>query len=141
MKKDQIKKAGLKVTQPRMKILELLQDHPEDHMSAEDVYKKLLEKDSEIGLATIYRVLTQFEQAGLVERHHFEGQQSIFELNRGDHHDHIVCLDCGQVEEFEDEVIEQRQHDVAQAKGFHLQRHALTLYGHCQRKDCPHRAA
>ncbi|MBF0255139.1 MAG: ferric iron uptake transcriptional regulator [Gammaproteobacteria bacterium] len=137
MKKEQIKNAGLKVTMPRMKILALLEEHSDDHFSAEDVYKTLLANDDEIGLATIYRVLTQFEEAGLVTRHHFEGQQSIFELNRGDHHDHILCLDCGQVEEFEDETIEKRQHLVAKTKGFDLVRHALTLYGHCQRTDCP----
>ncbi|QFY90907.1 ferric iron uptake transcriptional regulator [Magnetovirga frankeli] len=139
MRKDQIKKAGLKVTQPRMKILNLLENHADEHYSAEDVYRKLLDTGDDLGLATIYRVLTQFEEAGLVVRHHFEGQQSIFELNRGDHHDHILCIDCGQVEEFEDEVIERRQHDIAEGMGFGLKRHALTLYGHCQRKDCPNR--
>lgn len=139
MKNEQIRSAGLKVTLPRVKILELLERHADNHLSAEDVYKLLLDDKEEIGLATVYRVLTQFEEAGLVKRHHFESGQSIFELNSGLHHDHILCLDCGHVEEFLDEVIEKRQHDVAEKMGFELERHVLTLYGTCQQADCPRR--
>ncbi len=107
-------------------------------MTAEDVYKILLGRGEEIGLATVYRVLTQFVSAGLVERHHFEGGQAIFELNRGTHHDHIVCQQCGRVEEFYDEMIEKQQHDIAQSKGFTINDHALIIYGRCAKVDCPH---
>ncbi len=107
-------------------------------MTAEDVYKILLGRGEEIGLATVYRVLTQFVSAGLVERHHFEGGQAIFELNRGTHHDHIVCQQCGRVEEFYDEMIEKQQHDIAQSKGFTINDHALIIYGRCVKVDCPH---
>jgi Fur family ferric uptake transcriptional regulator len=140
MKNEQIRNAGLKVTLPRVKILELLERHSDKHLSAEDVYKLLLDDKEEIGLATIYRVLTQFEEAGLVKRHHFGSEQSLFELNSGLHHDHILCLDCGHVEEFLDEVIEERQHAVAERMGFELDRHVLTLYGTCKNTDCPHRS-
>lgn len=140
MKNEQIRSAGLKVTLPRVKILELLERHADNHLSAEDVYKLLLDDKEEIGLATVYRVLTQFEEAGLVKRHHFESGQSIFELNSGLHHDHILCLDCGHVEEFLDEVIEQRQHAVAEKMGFALERHVLTLYGTCTAVDCPRKS-
>ncbi len=140
MDNQEIRKAGLKVTLPRIKILELLNEHAEEHLTAEDVYKLLIDCGSDIGLATVYRVLTQFEGAGLVKRHHFEGGQSVFELNRGAHHDHIVCLDCGHVEEFVDEMIEKRQHAIAGEKGFELDEHALILYAKCRRDDCPNRS-
>lgn len=134
-----LKKAGLKVTLPRMKILEFLETSPQKHMSAEDVYKALLESGEDIGLATVYRVLTQFEAAGLVTRHHFEGGHSVFELDEGGHHDHIVCEDCGHIEEFYDEVIEQRQKAIADKHQFKIASHAMTLYGRCLRKNCPHK--
>jgi Fur family ferric uptake transcriptional regulator len=134
-----IRKAGLKVTLPRVKILEILETHVDRHMTAEDVYKVLLERGDEIGLATVYRVLTQFVSAGLVERHHFEGGQAVFELNRGSHHDHIVCLQCGQVEEFYDSTIEDCQRRIAEQKGFAINDHSLIIYGECQRPDCPNR--
>ena len=140
MENQEIRKAGLKVTLPRVKILEVLEtnDSPR-HMTAEDVYKSLLERGEEIGLATVYRVLTQFVNAGLVERHHFEGGQAVFELNRGSHHDHIVCVQCGYVEEFYDETIEANQRKIAERKGFAIRDHSLIIYGDCQRKKCPHR--
>lgn len=137
MTNEQIRNAGLKVTLPRVKILDLLERHSDKHLSAEDVYKQLLDDKEEIGLATIYRVLTQFEEAGLVKRHHFGSEQSLFELNSGLHHDHILCLDCGHVEEFMDETIEKRQHAVAEKYGFELARHVLILYGNCKEADCP----
>jgi len=132
MKNSELKKAGLKTTIPRIQILELLDstDSPK-HLSAEDVYKKLLSQDSDIGLATVYRVLTQFEQAGLVTRHHFDGVHSIYELNNGQHHDHMVCGDCGNVHEFYSEKIEQGQHDIAIENGFTLKHHSLYMYGTC----------
>lgn len=139
MDDQNIRDAGLKVTTPRVKILEILENSDLRHMSAEDVYKALLERQEEIGLATIYRVLTQFEAAGLVQRHNFEGGQAVFELDRGRHHDHIVCVDCGHVEEFVDETIEQAQHEAALRKGFQLSDHSLILYGKCKRKDCEYR--
>ena len=139
MDNDEIRSAGLKVTLPRVKILEVLEDSAGRHMSAEDVFKALLERGQEIGLATVYRVLTQFEGAGLVVRHHFEGGQSVFELNRGGHHDHIVCVQCGRVEEFCDDVIEKRQREVAEARGFTINHHSLIIYGDCTRPDCPAR--
>lgn len=138
MENTEIRKAGLKVTLPRVKILEILETTDTRHMTAEDVYKVLLERGEEIGLATVYRVLTQFVSAGLVERHHFEGGQAVFELNRGAHHDHIVCQQCGRVEEFYDETIEQRQHEIATTKGFAVSDHALIIYGRCTKNDCPH---
>lgn len=131
METSDIKKAGLKVTLPRVKILEILESHPEDHLSAEDVYKALLHAKEEIGLATVYRVLTQFEAAGLVSKHNFEGGQSVYELDHGSHHDHLVCLDCGKVMEFIDKEIESRQHSMAEDKGFDLADHSLVLYGRC----------
>jgi Fur family ferric uptake transcriptional regulator len=137
---QEIRKAGLKVTLPRVKILEVLEENAERHLSAEDVYRLLLDKGEEIGLATVYRVLTQFESAGLVRRHHFEGGQSVFELNRGGHHDHIVCAQCGHVEEFYDEVIEERQRVVAAERGFAIDDHSLIIYGRCLRPDCPRRS-
>lgn len=122
-----------------MKILDMLQEHENLHMTAEDIYKALLNSGEEIGLATVYRVLTQFESAGLVKRHYFEGGQSVFEFNQGDHHDHIVCLQCGKIEEFYDDVIEQRQRSIADRSGFELSEHCLILYGNCTRPNCPHR--
>ncbi|HET9679709.1 MAG TPA: ferric iron uptake transcriptional regulator [Gammaproteobacteria bacterium] len=131
-----LKKAGLKVTLPRMKILQFLENSKQKHMSAEEVYKALLETGEDIGLATVYRVLTQFETAGLITRHHFEGGHSVFELDEGGHHDHIVCENCGRIEEFYDDVIEQRQTEIAKKHGFTITSHAMILYGRCQRKDC-----
>jgi Fur family ferric uptake transcriptional regulator len=136
---DELKSSGLKATLPRIKILELFQRSTQRHMTAEDVYKILLGEDSDIGLATVYRVLMQFEQAGILSRNHFESGKSVFELNEGQHHDHLVCLDCGHVEEFFDAQIEARQRAVAQERGFALQEHSLALYAHCQRGSCPHR--
>jgi Fur family ferric uptake transcriptional regulator len=120
-----------------MKILEILETSETRHMSAEDVYKVLLEADEEIGLATVYRVLTQFEAAGLVTRHHFESGHSVFELNEGHHHDHIVCVQCGKVEEFVDETIERCQEKVASKAGFRIRDHSLIIYGECTRPNCP----
>jgi Fur family ferric uptake transcriptional regulator len=135
-----IRNAGLKVTLPRIKILEMLENrgNAERHLTAEEVYKSLITEGEEIGLATVYRVLTQFEAAGLVKRHHFEGANSVFELNRGEHHDHMVCVQCGRVEEFKDETIEQRQQEIARNKHFQLTEHSLCLYGvcvECQKKQ------
>ncbi len=134
METSDLKKAGLKVTLPRMKILEFLEHSKVRHQSAEDIYRALLDDGEEIGLATVYRVLTQFEAAGLVERHHFESGQAVFELSEKGHHDHIVCVSCGKVEEFYDEVIEGRQREIASAKGYLVTDHSLTLYGQCS--DC-----
>jgi Fur family ferric uptake transcriptional regulator len=134
-----LRKAGLKVTLPRVKILEILAGSYGRHLSAEDIYRALLDQSEDIGLATVYRVLTQFEAAALVKRHHFEGGTAVFELNEGAHHDHIVCLDCGHVEEFMDSGIEQRQTNVAQKLGFEIEEHNLILYGRCRRQDCPNR--
>ncbi|MFP4080974.1 MAG: ferric iron uptake transcriptional regulator [Ectothiorhodospira sp.] len=137
METQELKKAGLKVTLPRVKILEILERAEAHHLSAEMIYRQLLEAGEEIGLATVYRVLTQFEGAGLVNRHHFEGNQAVFELERGRHHDHIVCVKCGRVEEFVDPVIEQRQRAIAEELGFHIKDHALILYGECKDEACP----
>jgi len=126
-----LKKAGLKSTLPRLKILSILEETSVRHMSAEDVYKTLLDEDEEIGLATVYRVLTQFETAGLVIRHNFEGGRSVFELNDETHHDHMVCMECGKVFEFFDKTIEERQKKVAETAGFHMDDHSLYLYGVC----------
>lgn len=131
METNDLRKAGLKVTLPRMKILDILGAAQPRHMSAEDIYRRLLDTHEDIGLATVYRVLTQFEAAGLVERHHFEGATAVFELNEGEHHDHIVCIDCGKVEEFMDNGIEKRQHEIAKAKGYVLTDHSMILYGRC----------
>lgn len=131
MESNDLKKAGLKVTLPRMKILEFLEESGVRHHSAESIYKTLMNEGEEIGLATVYRVLTQFEAAGLVERHHFESGQAVFELNEKGHHDHIVCVACGKVEEFYDEMIEARQKEVAADKGYEVTDHSLTLYGKC----------
>ncbi|KFZ32042.1 ferric uptake regulator [Pseudidiomarina salinarum] len=138
----QLKKAGLKVTSPRIKILEILKNPANQHVSAEDVYKILLEKNEEIGLATVYRVLNQFDDAGIVSRHHFEGGRSVFELSNKEHHDHLVCLTCGHVFEFEDNVIEDRQVQIAEANEIKLTNHSLYLYGECQKADhCEHNQA
>ncbi|ALO47134.1 ferric iron uptake transcriptional regulator [Pseudohongiella spirulinae] len=128
---QELRKAGLKVTLPRVKILQLLESSETRHMSAEDVYKALIEAGEEVGLATVYRVLTQFESAGLVMRHRFEGGHSVFELHTAEHHDHIVCNKCGLVEEFYDEVIEERQDKIAAQFGFEITDHSLYLYGIC----------
>ena len=139
MEPSQLRRAGLKITAPRLKILEILASATVRHMSAEDVYRRLLELNEDIGLATVYRVLTQFESAGLVTRHHFEGGTAVFELNEGTHHDHIVCVDCGRVEEFTDDAIEARQESIAGRLGFQITDHSLTLHGHCVRESCPYR--
>lgn len=134
-----LRKAGLKVTLPRMKILEILEASEQRHMSAEDVYKYLIDSGEEIGLATVYRVLTQFEGAGLVIRHHFEGGHAVFELDNHDHHDHIVCSSCGYVVEFIDDTIESRQKAIAEEHQFKIRDHSLTIYGECQDDNCPRR--
>jgi len=135
-----LRKAGLKVTLPRLKILEILESSTTArHLSAEDIYRTLLDSNEDIGLATVYRVLTQFEAAGLVTRHHFEDGMAVFELNHGTHHDHIVCLDCGRVEEFMDAGIEERQTAVAQRLGFTIRDHSLIIYGNCRKTHCPYR--
>lgn len=133
-----LKKAGLKVTLPRIKILELLQQPDTQHVSAEELYKLLIDQGEEIGLATVYRVLNQFDDAGIVTRHHFEGGKSVFELATQEHHDHLVCLDCGKVIEFHDEVIEERQRVIAGQFNIKLTNHSLYLYGHCNNNDCNH---
>jgi Fur family transcriptional regulator, ferric uptake regulator len=135
-----LRNAGLKVTLPRLKILEILEGGGARHKSAEDIYKALLNSNEDIGLATVYRVLTQFEAAGLVTRHHFENGMAVFELNRGSHHDHIVCLDCGKVEEFMDAGIEDRQEAIARQHGFEIEDHSMVIYGHCRKPDCPGKA-
>jgi Fur family transcriptional regulator, ferric uptake regulator len=139
MQGKDLRKAGLKVTLPRLKILEILEGSATRHVSAEDIYKMLLDSNEDIGLATVYRVLTQFEAAGLVTRHHFEDGMAVFELNQGTHHDHIVCLDCGRVEEFVDSGIEERQTAVAKRLGFAIRDHSLILYGRCERQNCAFR--
>ena len=134
-----LKNTGLKATLPRITILELFQKSQQRHMSAEDVYRLVLKERADIGLATIYRVLMQFEQAGLLTRSQFESGKAVYELNEGQHHDHLVCLDCGHVEEFFDADIEDRQHAIAREKGFEIADHALSLYAHCTRNPCPHK--
>ena len=134
-----LKESGLKSTLPRRKILELFETSKVRHLSAEDVYKSLMAEGIDIGLATVYRVLTQFEQAGLLSRQHFETGKAVFELNQGGHHDHLVCLQCGRVEEFYDAEIEQRQSEVARKRGFELKGHSLALYADCTKPDCPGR--
>jgi Fur family ferric uptake transcriptional regulator len=138
---DELKSTGLKATLPRLKILDVFQKGGQRHMTAEDVFRVLLQDHSDIGLATVYRVLTQFEQAGLLSRSHFESGKAVYELNEGTHHDHMVCLECGRVEEFYDAEIERRQQAVALAKGFKIADHALSLYAHCTKDDCPNRPA
>jgi Fur family ferric uptake transcriptional regulator len=136
---DELKSSGLKATLPRIKILEVFQKTTLRHMTAEDVFKALLADGSDIGLATVYRVLMQFEQAGILSRSHFESGKSVFELNEGQHHDHLVCMTCGRVEEFYDAEIEQRQRAGASARGFELHDHALALYGACTKKNCAYK--
>jgi len=145
MSEDQLKAVGLKVTTPRIKILSLLSQLDQPHITAEQVYQALRDTGEDVGLATVYRVLTQFEQAGLVTRHHFNansplaGNQAIFELCDNHHHDHLLCLDCGQVKEFTNQTIEAEQARIAKQLGFTLEEHTLHLYGRCQSSDCPHR--
>ena len=134
-----LKKTGLKATLPRIKVLNIFESNREEHLSAEDIYKIMLNSGEEVGLATIYRVLTQFEQAGLLIRHHFESGKAVYELNEQSHHDHIVCLQCGHVEEFCDDEIEKRQKMVAQDKGFKIIEHSLYIYADCKQKPCPRR--
>ena len=134
-----LKNAGLKATVPRLKIINLFETSKLRHMTAEDVYRQLLIEGLDIGLATVYRVLTQFEQAGLLVRHHFESGKAVFELNEGRHHDHLVCMQCGRVEEFYDAEIEKRQAKIASQRGFQIAEHALYLYADCVKPDCPHR--
>jgi Fur family transcriptional regulator, ferric uptake regulator len=129
----QLKEAGLKITTPRVKVLQIFEQSVVRHLSAEDVYKALLDMGEEVGLATVYRVLTQFEATGLIHRHNFEGGHSVFELSQGDHHDHLVCMQCGWIEEFVDELIEQRQTIIAERAGFKITEHVLNLYGLCLR--------
>ena len=135
MESEDIKNAGLKVTLPRMKILELLENSEDRHLKAEDIYKMLLDSGEEIALATVYRVLTQFEAAGLVTRHHFDGGHAVFEINDGEHHDHLVDISTGRVVEFYDEVIEQRQNEIAARYGFTITEHTMVLYGHFDEKS------
>ena len=136
---DELKSSGLKATLPRIKVLEVFQHTAQRHMSAEDVYKALLAEGADVGLATVYRVLMQFEQARLLTRSNFESGKAVFELNEGQHHDHLVCLDCGRVEEFFDAQIEQRQREVTVSRGFDLQEHTLALYARCTKVGCEHR--
>ena len=136
-----LKNAGLKATLPRLRIINLFEQSSVRHLSAEDVYKQLLAEGVDVGLATVYRVLTQFEQAGLLIRHHFESGKAVFELNQGGHHDHLVCLQCGRVEEFYDPEIEKRQSRIAQDRGFQISEHALYLYAECIKPKCPYRKA
>ncbi|WP_047541494.1 ferric iron uptake transcriptional regulator [Methylotenera versatilis] len=133
---NNLKNAGLKATLPRLKILELFENSKERHLSAEDVYKILITTGEDVGLATVYRVLTQFEEAGLLSRHHFESGKAVFEINEGTHHDHIVCVKCGRVEEFYDEEIEKRQQKAAESRGFKMQEHSLMIYGICTDQPC-----
>ena len=134
-----LKNAGLKATLPRLKVLSLFETSKDRHLSAEDIYKIMLNSGEDVGLATVYRVLTQFEQAGLLIRHHFESGKAVFELNSGGHHDHIVCVKCGRVEEFYDEEIEKRQEIAAAKLGFTMQEHSLTIYGLCTKQPCTHK--
>ncbi len=141
MESEELRNAGLKVTTPRLKILSLLENSTERHMTAETIYRLLGEGGEVIGLATVYRALAQFEAAGLITRHHFDSGQTVYELERGPHHDHIVCIRCGRVEEFYDKVIEERQREIAASLGYTLSDHALTLYGECNSPDCLARKA
>jgi Fur family ferric uptake transcriptional regulator len=134
-----LKTIGLKATVPRLRILELFEKSSVRHLAAEDVYRVLMKDGLDIGLATVYRVLTQFEQAGLLKRHHFESGKAVFELNDSSHHDHLVCLTCGRVEEFYDAEIEKRQNRVARDRGFSIREHSLALYADCTKADCPYR--
>lgn len=133
MNDQELRKAGLKVTGPRIKVLTILESKKDKHLSAEDVYQLLVEQGNDIGLATVYRVLTQFEAAGIVKRHHFEGDYAVFELDSGAHHDHLVCLKCGAVQEFLDPKIERRQELIAQKYQFKMTDHHLTIFGMCEK--------
>lgn len=135
-----LKTIGLKATMPRLRILELFEKSAVRHLSAEDVYKVLLKDGTDTGLATVYRVLTQFEQAGLLVRHYFESGKAVYELNQGGHHDHLVCMQCGRVEEFYDAEIEKRQEKIAAERGFAIREHSLHLYVDCTKKDCPNKS-
>lgn len=135
----ELKNVGLKATLPRLKVLALFENSQQRHLSADDVYRILLTSGEDVGLATVYRVLTQFEQAGLLVRHHFESDKAVFELNQGGHHDHIVCMQCGHVEEFCDEEIEARQRQAASERGFAIREHSLHIYADCTKQPCPHR--
>lgn len=135
-----LKNIGLKATTPRLKIINLFERSDERHMTAEDVYRQLLAEDLDVGLATVYRVLTQFEQAGLLVRHHFESGKAVFELAKEGHHDHLVCVQCGHVEEFYDPEIEKRQTKIAEQRGFKIREHALYVYVECTKKQCPFRS-
>lgn len=139
LKSINLKTIGLKTTLPRLKILNLFEKSDVRHRSAEDIYRELINEGEDIGLATVYRVLTQFEQAGLLERHHFESGKAVFELKNDSHHDHLVCLQCGRVEEFYDSDIEKRQLAIAMERGFTLHEHSLSLYADCIKSACPHR--
>jgi len=134
-----LKSIGLKATLPRLKILDLFEQSDKRHMTAEEVYRLLTDEGQDIGLATVYRVLTQFEQAGLLIRHHFDSDKAVFELNQGDHHDHLVCLQCGKVEEFYDSEIEKRQNRIAKERGFTIHDHSLQIYADCIKENCPNR--
>ncbi|MBK7333759.1 MAG: ferric iron uptake transcriptional regulator [Betaproteobacteria bacterium] len=134
-----LRNAGLKATLPRLKIINVFEQSRQRHLTAEDVYRQLLADGLDVGLATVYRVLTQFEQAGLLVRHHFETGKAVFELNQGTHHDHLVCLQCGRVEEFYDAEIEKRQAKIARERGFEISEHALYLYADCTKPRCPHK--
>lgn len=136
---SELKSVGLKATLPRLKILSLFETSDERHLTAEDIYRVLLNEHEDIGLATVYRVLTQFEQAGLLIRHHFESGKAVFELNRGGHHDHLVCMQCGRVEEFFDAEIEKRQDQIAKERGFSIREHSMYLYVDCTKASCPYR--
>ncbi len=136
-----LKDMGLKATLPRLKILDLFESSDVRHLTAEDVYRVLLNESMDIGLATVYRVLTQFEQAGILVRHHFESGKAVYELNQGSHHDHLVCLQCGRVEEFFDEEIERRQKKIAKERGFEIHDHSLHIYADCTKSSCPHRSS
>jgi Fur family ferric uptake transcriptional regulator len=138
-KSHDLKTIGLKATLPRLKILHLFENSDVRHLTAEDVYKVLMQEGMDIGLATIYRVLTQFEQAGILIRHHFESGKAVFELNEGKHHDHLVCMQCGRVEEFYDAEIEKRQTKIAKEQGFSIHEHSLQIYADCIKTECPYR--
>ena len=135
-KHHDLKKTGLKATLPRLKVLGIFENNRDQHLSAEDIFKIMLKTDEEVGLATIYRVLTQFEQSGILIRHHFESDKAVFELNEKDHHDHIVCLQCGYIKEFCDDEIEKRQNMIAEKNGFTIIEHALYIYADCTKKPC-----
>lgn len=136
---EQLKTMGLKATGPRLKILNLFEHADQRHLTAEDVYRLLVLENVDVGLATVYRVLTQFEQAGLLIRHHFDNDKAVYELNQGGHHDHLLCIQCGKVEEFYDPEIEKRQARVARERGFEVHEHALYLYADCTKTNCPNK--